>query len=181
MEQKYTRLLMMLLLALALSLASLSALAEIRVDVKEETAGNSRMSYPVVSGIEDEIVQGKINTAIETGLSLESTRLTMKRIVERGGEAEGEATLLMDTAVYQKGDVLSVAVSRRGEQADGSLGDSVTAMVFDLKKGDRIPLEALFADPPSLLGRDGGHYRDGNRGKPQRLHGECEDYAHAAG
>lgn len=77
MEQKYTRLLMMLLLALALSLASLSALAEIRVDVKEETAGNSRMSYPVVSGIEDEIVQGKINTAIETGLSLESTRLTM--------------------------------------------------------------------------------------------------------
>lgn len=152
MEQKYTRLLMMLLLALALSLASLSALAEIRVDVKEETAGNSRMSYPVVSGIEDEIVQGKINTAIETGLSLESTRLTMKRIVERGGEAEGEATLLMDTAVYQKGDVLSVAVSRRGEQADGSLGDSVTAMVFDLKKGDRIPLEALFADPQASLG-----------------------------
>ena len=152
MEQKYTRLLMLLLLALALSLASLSALAEIRVDVKEETAGNSRMSYPVVSGIEDEIVQGKINTAIETGLSLESTRLTMKRIVERGGEAEGEATLLMDTAVYQKGDVLSVAVSRRGEQADGSLGDSVTAMVFDLKTGDRIPLEALFADPQASLG-----------------------------
>ncbi|WP_102411517.1 hypothetical protein [Beduinella massiliensis] len=152
MEQKYTRLLTMLLLALALSLASLSALAEIRVDVKEETAGNSRMSYPVVSGIEDEIVQGKINTAIETGLSLESTRLTMKRIVERGGEAEGEATLLMDTAVYQKGDVLSVAVSRRGEQADGSLGDSVTAMVFDLKTGDRIPLEALFADPQASLG-----------------------------
>lgn len=152
MEQKYTRLLLLLLLALALSLASLSALAEIRVDVKEETAGNSRMSYPVVSGIEDEIVQGKINTAIETGLSLESTRLTMKRIVERGGEAEGEATLLMDTAVYQKGDVLSVAVSRRGEQADGSLGDSVTAMVFDLKTGDRIPLEALFADPQASLG-----------------------------
>lgn len=152
MEQKYTRLLTMLLLALALSLASLSALAEIRVDVKEETAGNSRMSYPVVSGIEDEIVQGKINTAIETGLSLESTRLTMKRIVERGGEAEGEATLLMDTAVYQKGDVLSVAVSRRGEQVDGSLGDSVTAMVFDLKTGDRIPLEALFADPQASLG-----------------------------
>lgn len=152
MEQKYTQLLTMLLLALALSLASLSALAEIRVDVKEETAGNSRMSYPVVSGIEDEIVQGKINTAIETGLSLESTRLTMKRIVERGGEAEGEATLLMDTAVYQKGDVLSVAVSRRGEQADGSLGDSVTAMVFDLKTGDRIPLEALFADPQASLG-----------------------------
>lgn len=152
MEQKYTRLLTMLLLALALSLASLSALAEIRVDVKEETAGNSRMSYPVVSGIEDEIVQGKINTAIETGLSLESTRLTMKRIVERGGEAEGEAALLMDTAVYQKGDVLSVAVSRRGEQADGSLGDSVTAMVFDLKTGDRIPLEALFADPQASLG-----------------------------
>lgn len=152
MEQKYTRLLTMLLLALALSLASLSALAEIRVDVKEETAGNSRMSYPVVSGIEDEIVQGKINTAIETGLSLESTRLTMKRIVERGGEAEGEATLLMDTAVYQKGGVLSVAVSRRGEQADGSLGDSVTAMVFDLKTGDRIPLEALFADPQASLG-----------------------------
>lgn len=151
MEQKYTRLLTMLLLALALSLASLSALAEIQVDVKEETAGNSRMSYPVVSGIEDEIVQGKINTAIETGLSLESTRLTMKRIVERGGEAEGEATLLMDTAVYQKGDVLSVAVSRRGEQADGSLGDSVTAMVFDLKTGDRIPLEALFADPQASL------------------------------
>lgn len=151
MEQKYTRLLTMLLLALALSLASLSALAEIRVDVKEETAGNSRMSYPVVSGIEDEIVQGKINTAIETGLSLESTRLTMKRIVERGGEAEGEATLLMDTAVYQKGDMLSVAVSRRGEQADGSLGDSVTAMVFDLKTGDRIPLEALFADPQASL------------------------------
>ena len=152
MEQKYTRLLTMLLLALALSLASLSALAEIRVDVKDETAGNSRMSYPVVSGIEDEIVQGKINTAIETGLSLESTRLTMKRIVERGGEAEGEATLLMDTAVYQKGGVLSVAVSRRGEQADGSLGDSVTAMVFDLKTGDRIPLEALFADPQASLG-----------------------------
>lgn len=153
MKQKYTRLLTMLLLALALSLVSLTTLAEIRVDVKEETAGNSRLSYPVVSGIEDEIVQGKINTAIETGLSLENTRLTLKRIEERGGEAEGEAALLMDTTVYQKGDVLSVAVSRRGEQADGSLGDSVTAMVFDLKTGDRIPLEALFADAEAAFGK----------------------------
>lgn len=119
--------------------------AEVRIEV--ETAGNSSVSYPVVSGLADESVQGRLNAAIETGLSLANARLLLERVRAAGGEPEGQATLTMETTVYRVGNVLSVAVSRTGEQADGSIGHSVTALVFDLMTGDPVALDALFADP----------------------------------
>ena len=119
--------------------------AEVRIEV--ETAGNSSVSYPVVSGLADESIQGRLNAAIETGLSLANARLLLERVRAAGGEPEGQATLTMETAVYRAGNVLSVAVSRTGEQADGSIGHSVTALVFDLMTGDPVALDALFADP----------------------------------
>lgn len=119
--------------------------AEVRIEV--ETAGNSSVSYPVVSGLADESVQGRLNAAIETGLSLANARLLLERVRAAGGEPEGQATLTMETMVYRVGNVLSVAVSRTGEQADGSIGHSVTALVFDLMTGDPVALDALFADP----------------------------------
>lgn len=119
--------------------------AEVRIEV--ETAGNSSVSYPVVSGLADESIQGRLNAAIETGLSLANARLLLERVRAAGGEPEGQATLTMETTVYRVGNVLSVAVSRTGEQADGSIGHSVTALVFDLMTGDPVALDALFADP----------------------------------
>ena len=119
--------------------------AEVRIEV--ETAGNSSVSYPVVSGLADESVQGRLNAAIETGLSLANARLLLERVRAAGGEPEGQATLTMETTVYRVGNVLSVAVSRTGEQADGSIGHSVTALVFDLMTGDPVALDVLFADP----------------------------------
>ena len=119
--------------------------AEVRIEV--ETAGNSSVSYPVVSGLADESIQGRLNAAIETGLSLANARLLLERVRAAGGEPEGQATLTMETAVYRAGNVLSVAVSRTGEQADGSIGHSVTALVFDLMTGDPVALDVLFADP----------------------------------
>lgn len=119
--------------------------AEVRIEV--ETAGNSSVSYPVVSGLADESIQGRLNAAIETGLSLANARLLLERVRAAGGEPEGQATLTMETMVYRVGNVLSVAVSRTGEQADGSIGHSVTALVFDLMTGDPVALDALFADP----------------------------------
>ena len=119
--------------------------AEVRIEV--ETAGNSSVSYPVVSGLADESIQGRLNAAIETGLSLANARLLLERVRAAGGEPEGQATLTMETAVYRAGNVLSMAVSRTGEQADGSIGHSVTALVFDLMTGDPVALDALFADP----------------------------------
>ena len=119
--------------------------AEVRIEV--ETAGNSSVSYPVVSGLADESVQGRLNAAIETGLSLANARLLLERVRAAGGEPEGQATLTMETMVYRVGNVLSVAVSRTGEQADGSIGHSVTALVFDLATDDPVALDALFADP----------------------------------
>lgn len=119
--------------------------AEVRIEV--ETAGNSSVSYPVVSGIEDETVQCKIDAALETELSLANARLLLERIRTAGGEAEGQAALTMETTVYRAGNVLSVTTSRTGEQADGSIGHSVTALVFDLTTGDPIGMDALFADP----------------------------------
>ena len=51
--------------------------AEVRIEV--ETAGNSSVSYPVVLGLEDETVQGRIDAAIETGLSLANARLLLTK------------------------------------------------------------------------------------------------------
>lgn len=119
--------------------------AEVRIEV--ETAGNSSVSYPVVSGLADESVQGRLNAAIETGLSLANTRLLLERVRAAGGEPEGQATLTMETTVYRVGNVLSVSTSRTGEQADGSIGHSVTALVFDLTTGEPVAMDALFADP----------------------------------
>ncbi len=119
--------------------------AEVRIEV--ETAGNSSVSYPVVLGLEDETVQGRIDAAIETGLSLANARLLLERVRTAGGEPEGQATLTMETTVYRSGNVLSVSTSRTGEQADGSIGHSVTALVFDLTTGEPVAMDALFADP----------------------------------
>ena len=52
--------------------------AEVRIEV--ETAGNSSVSYPVVSGLADESIQGRLNAAIETGLSLANARLLLERV-----------------------------------------------------------------------------------------------------
>lgn len=119
--------------------------AEVRIEV--ETAGNSSVSYPVVLGLEDETVQGRIDAAIETGLSLANARLLLERVRTAGGEPEGQATLTMETTVYRSGNVLSVSTSRTGEQADGSIGHSVTALVFDLTTGEPVAMDALLADP----------------------------------
>lgn len=153
MRRIYAQWMLLALLTLALSLTASCALAQVKVDWVEETAGNSRLYYPAVSGLEDEIAQGKVNMAIEMGLSVENARLTLERIRARGGESEGERALWMDASIYQKDQLLSIAVTRRGEQADGSLGESVTAMVFDLSTGERITMDALFQDAPAAYAK----------------------------
>lgn len=102
--------------------------------------GGSSVRYPAVTGMADEALQQRINDAILTSGQIESrlTRMTALMSLPVSIDVSYTATLT--------GDVLSVAFL-----ADGALETERSTQVWsavniDLRTGESIPLDALFAD-----------------------------------
>lgn len=119
----------------------------------EQIAGENRVIYPVISGLSDENIQNAINQDMFVTLHAGDMLTRLERIRQRTQEEQAQRTLYMEGDATVSGQLLSVMVRTRGEQYDGSSGDSVMCLNYDLSTGEQMTLDDLFTDPAAAKER----------------------------
>ena len=150
------------LFGLGLSLLSVGAMAQQPQESEamqatiywaEHTAGENRVMYPVISGLADEAIQNAVNQDMFVTLHASDMLTRLERIRQRPEAEQANRSLYMEGRATVSGQVLSVMVRTQGEQYDGSTGDSVTCLNYDLSTGETLTLDALFTDPAAAKAR----------------------------
>ncbi len=134
-----------LLLSIML-LLSINALAEAPasnnaqvVPVKADNAYGS-VTYPVLQGLSNTSVMDAVNKVIFDKAQIQSRLDTLNRLTDGGWGL---------TVTYESsltGSIFSVAVSALGEMANGRMGQTYTALVFDLSTGKQLTAGDVFSD-----------------------------------
>lgn len=103
--------------------------------------GENRIAYPQLEGLDDSLIQEKINSDIVLSANVSGMLMTMVTL-------DRESKLLaMDYEVCLLNDkVFSVLISARGRQPGKRDGHTWTALSYDLSTGEKLTLDQLFAD-----------------------------------
>lgn len=142
----------MILTILALMLFLLPAQAEEAVlqniAVQEVAAqlGENSVCYPQLNGMADEALQQKINDDIVLSSGVSSHMITLLTLAS-------QQTLTVDYDAWLSDELFSVVISAKGKLPQKRDGHSYTALTYDLKTGERVTLDALFADVDAAVAR----------------------------
>lgn len=133
---------------LALCMLGTLAMAEPRVSEVKTEVGENYVIYPQLEGLEDEAVQRRINDQIVAASGVTEHLITLVSIGQNPWtlRVDGEASLWRE-------DTLSVLISARGKLPGERDGHRYTALCFDLRTGDRLPLEDVFTDVDEAVAR----------------------------
>lgn len=120
--------------------------SQLTVEETRTQIGDNFVSYPQLKGMEDTTVQAQINDDIVLSARVTEHLLTL---VTLGDNSWG---LHVSYQVLMKRDgVLSVLIDAEGKMPNGRQGQEYTALTYDLTTGDRLTLDALFADSASAV------------------------------
>lgn len=116
------------------------------IEYVREVQGESSLSYPKITGLDNQFVQDEINRKILALGEVEKYQLAMQAFLKSGGTGvtvKSEARFL---TVKEKPRLFSVVFKTSGKQPDGKLGSRNIPMVFDLNNGTRLTAADLFTD-----------------------------------
>ncbi len=130
-----------LLCALVLVLAQGTA-AGAQVETATVSSGDSRLAYPKLTGLANGFIQDKINAAIMETAEIAAYTHLMQAPGGTGVTLSHESWLL--TAGGEPA-VLSTVVLAEGKMLNARIGHRAIPMMFDLKTGERLGADALFA------------------------------------
>ena len=127
--------------------AAALSLEAAHITMENRTAGTSNVLLPTLNGHPDAEIQQAINEDIAQRLHVEEALRTLERVSLWGDEDGQGSGIHMDARAYVADTVLSLVVSVRGEQYDGSLGHSYVACNYDLLTGQALVLADLLVNP----------------------------------
>lgn len=127
------------LLVLALAFFAQAGAEEITISEVLTEAGNNSVRYPQLAGMQDEAIQQKINDDIVLSSGVTNHMISLLTLV-------GQQTLNVDYDAYLDEEIFSVIISAKGKLPQKRDGHAYTALTYDLATGERMTLDALFAD-----------------------------------
>ena len=134
---------LLMLLAMMLFLfpaqAEETALQEITIQEVAAQLGENSVRYPQLNGMADEALQQKINDDIVLSSGVSNHMITLLTLT-------GQQTLTVDYDAWLNDEIFSVVISAKGKLPQKRDGHSYTALTYDLATGERVTLDALFAD-----------------------------------
>ncbi len=128
--------------AFALAIVCLVAARADAADIETSSTeiGESFVRYPVLQGLSDEDIQRRVNDDIVEKADIASHLLTLGTLSDNG------LGLTVDEAHYETDDLLSVVIDAKGKMPNGREGQCYTALCYDLRTGEPITADQLFAD-----------------------------------
>ena len=129
---------MMLLLAVFVGAFAQAGAEEIAIEEVRTQMGESAVVYPQLNGMENAAVQQKINDDIVTSSGVTNHMVSLFTL--------GQQTLNVTYDAYLNDDVFSTVISAKGRLPKTRDGHSYTALTYDLKTGERLTLDQVFAD-----------------------------------
>lgn len=135
-----TCLLVLVLLAPAASATTSKAV----IDMISQTAGDSSLNYPEITGMDNSFVQDQINQAIVEHITPHLNTFT---VLQSGTPGQlvlsGEAFILPSTDGH---DLLSILITAEGRMPNGRTGYQQLPLQFDLANGQEVKADQLFVD-----------------------------------
>ncbi len=127
------------LIGLVLCLTAAQAAPAVR-DVRTQM-GEDFVAYPQLEGMADEAIQQKINDDVVLSSGVTNHLVTLATLGDSpwGLQVDYEVTML-------DGGVFSAVMSAKGKMPNGREGQAYAALSYDLRTGERLALDALFAD-----------------------------------
>lgn len=136
-----TWLTLFLTMCLALALTQ-SFAAGVTVETVTSSSENSSISYPQLTGMSNTFIQDKINTAIMEAGEIPAYTGILQTLGGTGVTVSYESWLLTKAG---EPAVLSLVITAEGKMLNGRIGHRAIPMMFDLKTGEKIGADALFA------------------------------------
>ncbi len=127
------------LLAFMMCVFAQAGMAQITIEEVQTRMGENAVVYPQLSGMEDETVQQKINDDIVTSSGVTNHMVSLFTLA-------GQQTLNVTYDAYLNDSVFSTVISAKGKLPKTRDGHSYTALTYDLRTGDRLTLDQVFAD-----------------------------------
>ncbi|MBR6569308.1 MAG: hypothetical protein IKK75_02530 [Clostridia bacterium] len=126
-------------LVLVLAFFAQAGAEEITISEVLTESGSNSVRYPQLAGMQDEAVQQKINDDIVLSSGVTNHMISLLTLV-------GQQTLNVDYDAYLDEEIFSVIISAKGKLPQKRDGHAYTALTYDLATGERLTLDALFAD-----------------------------------
>ena len=139
MLRKTIMMILTLMLFLFPAQAEETALQEITIQEVVTQLGENSVRYPQLNGMADEALQQKINDDIVLSSGVSNHMITLLTLT-------GQQTLTVDYDAWLSDEIFSVVISAKGKLPQKRDGHSYTALTYDLETGERVTLDALFAD-----------------------------------
>ena len=115
------------------------ASAEVTIEEVVTQFGENTVSYPQLSGMEDEAIQQKINDDIVLASGVTNHMVSLFTLT-------GQQSLLVEYEAYMNDRLFSTVISARGKLPGRRDGHEYTALTYDLETGERLTLEDVFSD-----------------------------------
>lgn len=145
MKKFFAALLALLLLTSGLCLAE-TAPSRLAVEEIRTQIGDNYVSYPQIKDMEDTAIQTKINDDIVLSAGVTEHLLTLVTLGDSSWGLRVSYQVLMN-----RDGVLSLLVEAEGKMPNGRQGQTNTALTYDLSTGERLSLNALFADSAAAV------------------------------
>lgn len=145
MKKRFAILLALLWLMPGFALAE-KAPSQPSVEETRTQIGDNYVSYPQLKGMADESVQTKINDDIVLSAGVTDHLLTLVTLGDNSWGLRVSYQVLMN-----RDEVLSILIEAEGKMPNGRQGQEYTALTYDLTTGNRLTLDALFADSASAV------------------------------
>ncbi len=130
---------MMLLLAVFVCVFAQAAAEEITIEEVRTQMGENVVVYPQLKGMDDETVQQKINDDIVASSGVTNHMVSLFTL-------SGQQKLNVTYDAYLNDGIFSTVISAKGRLPKVRDGHSYTALTYDLKTGERLTLDQVFAD-----------------------------------
>jgi len=137
---------MLCLIAAMMLIFSQAYAEEITIQDTVTQIGESSVRYPQLNGMKDADVQQKINDDIVLSAGVANHMVSLVTLT-------GQQTLVVDYDAYLSEDMFSVIISAKGKLPQKRDGHAYTALTYDLATGERVTLDALFADVDAAVAR----------------------------
>ncbi len=132
---------LLLFSSVSLGLAEAQTIPPTVENVMMESGGNC-LSYPQLSGWQDEAVQSLINDDIVLSANVTSHMITFATLTP-----DSNWGLKVTYEAYVTDRVASFVISAEGKMPNNRQGQTNTALTYDLTTGQRIEAKDIFADP----------------------------------
>ena len=145
MQKRKWMMTLMLVAAFVLAASGMAEGAAPTVSEARTVIGENRVAYPVLTDMEDDEIQKKINDDIVTRAEIPAHFVTLSTL-RAGGWG-----LVVDYEAFLQADVLSVTIHAKGTMTNGREGQKYTAVCYDLNTGETITLDEIFVDAASAV------------------------------